>query len=42
MTKYATEEKLEAILAYLEGKTSFKTIAEERNMSTARYAPAHN
>jgi transposase len=35
MTKYATEEKLEAVLAYLEGKASYKTIAEERRMSTA-------
>jgi transposase len=35
MSKYSTEEKLEAVLAYLEGKASFKTIAEERNMSTA-------
>jgi len=35
MSKYSTEDKLEAVLAYLEGKASFKTIAEERNMSTA-------
>ncbi|MBD0384925.1 IS3 family transposase, partial [Paenibacillus sedimenti] len=35
MSKYSTEEKLEAVLAYLEGKASFKTIAEDRNMSTA-------
>jgi transposase len=35
MAKYSTEEKLEAVLAYLEGKASFKTIAEDRNMSTA-------
>ena len=35
MSKYSTEEKLEAVLAYLKGKASFKTIAEERNMSTA-------
>jgi transposase len=35
MAKYSTEEKLEAVLAYLEGKASFKTIAEERMMSTA-------
>jgi transposase len=35
MAKHSTEEKLEAVLAYLEGKASFKTIAEDRNMSTA-------
>jgi transposase len=35
LAKYSTEEKLEAVLAYLEGKASYKTIAEERNMSTA-------
>jgi transposase len=35
MAKYSTEQKLEAVLAYLEGKASFKRIAEERNMSTA-------
>jgi transposase len=35
MTKYSTEEKVEAVLAYLEGKESYKTIAEERKMRMA-------
>lgn len=35
MTKYTYEEKLEAVLAYLEGKASFKAVAKERGMSTA-------
>lgn len=33
MAKYSTDEKLEAVLDYLEGKKSLKTIAEERRMS---------
>ena len=33
MAKYSTEDKLIAVLAYLEGKKSYKTIAEERNIS---------
>lgn len=35
MAKYSTDEKLEAVLEYLEGHKSFKTIAEEREMSLA-------
>ena len=35
MAKYSTNEKLEAVLAYIEGTKSFKTIAEERRMSLA-------
>lgn len=35
MTKYSTDEKLEAVLEYLEGKKSLKTVAEERRMSLA-------
>jgi transposase len=35
MTKYSTKEKLEAVLVYLEGKESYKTIAEKRKMSMA-------
>jgi transposase len=35
MSKYSTEEKLEAVLAYLEGKESYKAIAKERKMSMA-------
>lgn len=35
MTKYSTDEKLDAVLEYLEGKKSLKIIAEERNMSLA-------
>lgn len=33
MAKYSTDEKLEAVLEYLEGKKSLNTIAEERRMS---------
>lgn len=35
MTKYSSEQKLEAVLAYLEGKASYNVIASDRNMSTA-------
>jgi transposase-like protein len=35
MSKYSFEEKLEAVLAYLEGKESYKAIAKERKMSMA-------
>ncbi|MGE7274695.1 helix-turn-helix domain-containing protein [Brevibacillus panacihumi] len=35
MAKYSPDEKLEAVLEYLEGHKSFKTIAEEREMSLA-------
>lgn len=34
MSKYSTEDKLAAVLAYLEGKKSYKTIAVERNIDT--------
>lgn len=33
MTKYSTELKLKAVLAYLQGTASFKTIADQFNIS---------
>ncbi|USK31291.1 transposase (plasmid) [Bacillus sp. CMF21] len=33
MTKYTIDEKSNAVLEYLEGKKSYKSIAQERNVS---------
>ncbi|WP_157277501.1 IS3 family transposase [Paenibacillus taiwanensis] len=35
MAKYSYGDKLEAVLEYLKGKKSYRTIADERNMSSA-------